>query len=119
MTNEEIKKALVCCCGYDANCDNCPNAKIKGYGCKDKLLANAHNLINEQEKEIEKQKQIIGNLNGLIDYANKEIRKLRAENKILKADFDSLREKTTFVDACKIDDSVIDEMIEELKKCRR
>ena len=62
MTNEQIKKALECCCGYEASCDNCPNAKNKGYGCRDKLLANAHNLVIKQEKEIERLKEETGDI---------------------------------------------------------
>ena len=54
MNKEDIKKAIKCC--FDYNCAECPNAKIKGYGCKDKLHADALNLITEQEKEIERLK---------------------------------------------------------------
>ena len=54
MNKDEIKKTIKCC--FDYNCAECPNAKIKGYGCKDKLHADALNLITEQEKEIERLK---------------------------------------------------------------
>lgn len=54
MNKEDIKKAIKCC--FDYNCAECPNAKIKGYGCKDKLHADALNLITEQEKDIKQLK---------------------------------------------------------------
>lgn len=60
MNKDEIKKAIKCC--FDYNCAECPNAKIKGYGCKDKLHADALNLITEQEKEIERLKEQIEEL---------------------------------------------------------
>lgn len=52
MTDEEIIKALECCCGtaHDS-CRNCPYDDI---GCEDKLEKDALDLINRQKAEIEK-----------------------------------------------------------------
>lgn len=129
MTKDEIKKALECCCGYEASCDNCPNAKNKGYGCRDKLLANAHNLINEQEKENELLKMqlqdAVNHGNTFLEEANKfeaENKKLKAENKQAKIDvLNRLKERYGFYscyswgnDARSLDE-IIDEFIKEIK----
>ena len=57
LTDNEIIKALECCCGtaHDS-CRDCPYDDI---GCEDKLEKDALDLINRQKAEIERlQKQL-------------------------------------------------------------
>lgn len=54
MNKDVIKKALKCCCNGDFGtaCENCPYLNYPR--CNDVLCEDALNLINEQEKEIER-----------------------------------------------------------------
>lgn len=104
MKKDEIKKALLYCQNYDwNNCDDCPYTKSKKSGlCKELMHTDALKLINEQEKEIERQNSRIKALNNRLNekYAlisnmetdynraferlkaqEKEIERLKAENK--------------------------------------
>ena len=134
MNKEDIKKAIKRC--FDYNCAECPNAKIKGYGCKDKLHADALDLITEQEQEIERLKAeneeltkvVSSKVYDLIDNA-KEIAdareaweqqaKIEVLNELKTKAFDKDAFNgwagSTFVVLVRD----IDKMIEELTKCRR
>ena len=51
MNIDEIKKGLECC--YNTNCDDCPYYVKNKFKCfENKMLKDALNLINEQEKQI-------------------------------------------------------------------
>lgn len=129
MTKDEIKKGLECCCNRDFKtaCRNC--SYLTCPGCNDTLCKDALNLITEQEKEIdalkaeneELTKVVSSKVYDLIDNAKeiadaREVWEKQAKIDVLK----ELKEKCKFdghtVAVYKND---IDEMIEELKKCRR
>lgn len=114
MNKDEIKKAIKCC--FDYNCAECPNAKIKGYGCKDKLHADALTLITEQEKEIEKLKAENKQLKTECALLDDELRIAR-QNTIDV--LNELKAKTYVNNYCRevVEVEKIDELIkEQLKK---
>lgn len=54
MTDNEIKKALECCCTLNGvGCRNCPQYDIHSAMCIKNLIRNALALINRQKAEIE------------------------------------------------------------------
>ena len=59
MTKEDIKKAFDICSSAQKSCNGCPLLgleKQNGRGCKYNLFTSVLDLINEQEKEIERLK---------------------------------------------------------------
>lgn len=59
MTKEDIKKAFDICCSAQKSCNGCPLLgleKQNGRGCKYNLFTSVFDLVNEQEKEIERLK---------------------------------------------------------------
>lgn len=106
MNKEDIKKAIKCC--FDYNCAECPNAKIKGYGCKDKLHADALNLITEQEKDIKQLKTECALLDDELRIARQETIDVLNE----------LKDKSYVNDYCRevVEVEKIDELIKEIEK---
>lgn len=123
MNKDEIKKAIKCC--FDYNCAECPNAKIKGYGCKDKLHADALNLITEQEKEIERLKAENEKYLDSIESVQAGRCRLRCqltEQAVKQAKIDVLNKLKRQAEHCDqwncevVPTKYLDEMIEELQK---
>lgn len=57
MTDNEIIKALECCCTLEGvGCRNCPQYDIHSAMCVKNLIRNALDLINRQKAEIERLK---------------------------------------------------------------
>ena len=59
MTKEDIKKAFDICFAAQKSCNGCPLLgleKQNGRGCKYNLFTSVFDLVNEQEKEIERLK---------------------------------------------------------------
>ena len=106
MNKDDIKKAIKCC--FDYNCAECPNAKIKGYGCKDKLHADALNLITEQEKDIKQLKTECALLDDELRIARQETIDVLNE----------LKDKSYVNDYCRevVEVEKIDELIKEIEK---
>lgn len=75
MIDNEIKKALECCCTLEGvGCRNCPQYDIHSAMCVKNLIRNALDLINRQKAEIlELQKRII-NWRADMDYRPDEIK---------------------------------------------
>ena len=106
MNKDDIKKAIKCC--FDYNCAECPNAKIKGYGCKDKLHADALNLITEQEKDIKQLKTECALLDDELRIARQNTIDVLNE----------LKDKSYVNDYCRevVEVEKIDELIKEIEK---
>lgn len=128
MNKDEIKKGLTVCAGD--SCDNCSYYKF--HNCYDRLKLDARSLIIEQEKKIGKLKSenkqlktecallddelriarqdTIDVLNKLKDYVNQlacdEYGDSACDTNYITIDIDKYEQD-------------IDEMIEELTKCRR
>lgn len=91
MTKDEIKKGLECCCGDDDHvyCNSCPY--VNQACCRDYMGKDAHNLINEQEKENDLLKM---QLQDAVNHATtflEEANKFEAENKRLKVEIEQLK----------------------------
>ncbi len=74
MTDNEIIKALECCCSEEIQCRNCPlpqNVK-DGLECGTVIAKECLDLINRQKAEIEDKEETI-------QFADNEIKKLNAE----------------------------------------
>lgn len=54
MTDKEIKKALECCGNENFRCDECPCQSFLYSECYELVTANALDLINRQQAEIER-----------------------------------------------------------------
>ena len=128
MNKDEIKKGLTVCAGD--SCDSCSYYKF--HNCYDRLKLDARSLIIEQEKKIEKLKaenrqlktecallddelriarqDTIDVLNKLKDYVNQlacdEYGDSACDTNYITIDIDKYEQD-------------IDEMIAEIKKCRR
>ena len=75
-TDNEIVKALECCKNDGIICGECPYKKANG--CMEKLSADALDLINRQNAEIERLKEEVGLLHS--DYTYKFVKaKAKAE----------------------------------------
>lgn len=60
MTNEEIKKALVCCSSMGNTVDNCRQCPYDCYArCLKHMLGDTLKLIIEQEQEIKRLRKIL------------------------------------------------------------
>ena len=63
MTDEQIIKALECCCTLNGvGCRNCPQYDIHSAMCVKNLIRNALDLINRQKAENERLKCEMGKL---------------------------------------------------------
>lgn len=127
MNIDDIKKALECCSNPSINpCKDCPYANYGEFDCCNGVMCKAAlNLINEQEKEIERLRTTLGQCNTELNSALeslksqcREIGELKAGTKQAKIDvLNELKEKCKFdghtVAVYKND---IEEMIKELKK---
>ena len=74
MENNEIIKALECCCFTDDenNCCTCPLSDDSGKLCVGGLVKNALDLINRQQAEIEKWTKELKIIREYIHYHNLE-----------------------------------------------
>lgn len=123
MTKNEIKKALECCISYkDGMCKHCPNYDYKHEDCMDDVKRQALDLIDEQEKEIERLKAAT---DLRAQEANKEAydaaqRQFIEQEKQAKIDvLNKLRRRAWQgyqIGMYIVSTETIDEMIEELKK---
>lgn len=60
MDKNEIKKALRCCASLSTYCIDCPYYNNGDFSCDDgKMHLDAHNIIIEQEKELEIEKKAV------------------------------------------------------------
>lgn len=80
MNKDEIKKALLYCQDYD--CDSCIDCPYyaRSEECTDDILKDALNLINEQEKEIERLKAEFKQLEANAEILARGVRDLNHEN---------------------------------------
>lgn len=88
MTDNEIIKALECCCTLNGvGCRNCPQYDIHSAMCIKNLIRNALALINRQKAKIEKLKQendffrktITENAQRALEVTVEEIEKAKSE----------------------------------------
>lgn len=148
MTKEEIKKVLALCIDtFNDVHDSCDICEYSDYNnCQDYLCRDALAIINEQEKEIEKQNSRVKVLKERLNrkYAHisnaeteyekafellkaqrKEIDILKENLKNLKDDFDSLQKDYEFVRDCdaehciEIEETVKQAKIDVLNKLRK
>lgn len=83
-TDNEIKKALECCCGIEHDCDKCPYEENNECGELNGILKDALDLINRYEAKLKGQGEKIVIQKGCIDWQAKEINRLQAENERLR-----------------------------------
>lgn len=105
MTNEEIKKGLEICILGD--CGGCPYVGFD-FGCRDKLVEDALNLIKKQEKDIKQLKTECALLDDELRIARQET--INVLNK--------LKSKSYVNNYCRevVEVEKIDEVIKEQKK---
>ena len=92
MTENEIKKALMCCSNVELieDCEGCPCFRN---GCLDKLHGDTVELINRQKAEIDElTNDIIPTLRDGLKQAIEDMKTLEAENTNLKAEVKRLKE---------------------------
>ena len=94
LSNAEIKKALECCAEsgdftktQDEICSPCPYCNCGD--CTGLLKANALDLINRQDAEIEELKCKNSNLTSYLTSSKAEIERWKKENKILSKNADT------------------------------
>ena len=125
MNKDDIKKALAYCASDSiADCKACPYADNGPFACSISMYKDAHTLITEQEKEIERLKDDYAKLQELFaQYQMASDKEIRAQIKQAKIDvLYELKEKrtTVFIDIDKVDEAVfiddIDELLKEYKK---
>ena len=85
MTDNEIIKALKCCCIEHA-CSKCHYSKTCSANCINKIMRDTLDLINLQKAEIEKKDTEIDILIRKKETLRDEISELRAEVKKIKSD---------------------------------
>lgn len=106
MEKETVIKALECCDGTLAGCEECPNYNNR-YRCKIKQDSLA--LINELTKENERHKSISINKDITIEAINEVIKQLNEENERLKSEV-SVKKK--LLDKCvDLEDRVKDDTV--------
>ena len=85
MTDDQIIKALECCC-FSGDCDQCPYEDM-GESCKFESTKDALDLIKKQKAEIDKlkenNKEIMKTIAGVHTEAIKEFAERYAENFIV------------------------------------
>lgn len=141
FTDEEIKKALVCC--LDAECYKCP--LLKDNECRSNSVSAILDLINRQQAEIERYRQtvgilaekngeVVGLLNGKkTKYIKKDVAEIFKNIAVNRARIEAVEEfvkrlkkrkhrnsldgRIVFVDVVEVDDidAVKKEMTEEQK----
>ena len=125
MNKDAIKKALAYCASDSIDdCKACPYADNGPFACSISMYKDAHTLITEQEKEIERLKDDYAKLQELFaQYQIASDKEIRAQIKQAKIDvLYELKEKrtTVFIDIDKVDEAVfiddIDELLKEYKK---
>ena len=62
LTDNEIKKALECCCGIEHDCDKCPYEENNECGELNGILKDALDLINRLQAENERLKNTIDDM---------------------------------------------------------
>ena len=125
MNKDAIKKALAYCASDSIDdCKACPYADNGPFACSISMYKDAHTLITEQEKEIERLKDDYAKLQELFaQYQIASDKEIRAQIKQAKIDvLYELKEKrtTVFIDIDKVGEAVfiddIDELLKEYKK---
>ena len=77
MTDNEIIKALICCCrGIVEDCEKCSNKDICG---KTDIVEYILDLINRQKAEIERLEKAIEMVDFIEDLREKQIKRAKAE----------------------------------------
>lgn len=107
MNTEDIKKALAVCAGD--NCEGCRYYEF--HNCHDKLILDARDLIIKREQKIKQLKTECTLLDDELRNARQETINVLNELKAKSYVNDYYREV--------VEVEKIDEMIEELMKCRR
>ncbi len=119
MTDSKIIKGLECCASDEACCSECPYSYIgTASGCYDCIKAEALDLINRQQAEIEDLKKIKENSLEIISMGEKQILEIR-ENSIkefadrLKNGVDSLPYKWLGISETVLH-TIIDNLVKEM-----
>ena len=80
MTDNEIIKALECCCTLNGvGCRNCPQYDIHSAMCVKNLIRNALDLIDRQKAEIERLEKVLNGRDQLINALNKCYKQAKSE----------------------------------------
>lgn len=83
MTDNEIIRALECCCKNN-NCEGCPFDYLTfSSQCASELAIKSLDLINRLQEEVRQLDNESSALLADIDFRDKELKKLRAENERL------------------------------------
>ena len=81
MTDNEIMKALECCCGDDMGCKSCPMFDELNSACVRTTIRSALDLINRQKAEIEKLNTSLNEAKEKSAYFINEVEKARKETR--------------------------------------
>lgn len=92
MTDNEIIKALECCCSEEVQCRNCtlPQNVKDGLECGTVIAKECLDLINRQKAENEHLQDLLVEANAEIAKQETEIERLQAER---KANFDGWKKR--------------------------
>lgn len=80
MTDNEIIKTLECLCGGGDSCTECAYHKKYRFGeCKKQVAKDAIDLINRQQKEIERLDKVLNGRDQLVNALNKCYKQAKSE----------------------------------------
>ena len=94
LTDEEIIKALECCC-IEHDCSKCTYSKNNSAGCINDIMKDILDLINRLQARVEKSENIERFADKTIATQQAEIESLKAENSNLTSDLTSLQKDLT------------------------
>lgn len=111
MTDNEIIKALECCIAYITDCENCPYHIVGDGDCVNKTKADAINLINRQQAEIERLKTEKDNLiktyaECQVDFLKEFVNKLKTWHSYAKYDVAGHQQKQIVISEVTLDNLV-------------